>query len=36
MEENAGKIGLEENERKTKYMVMSSESRRKPQDLKVE
>jgi hypothetical protein len=37
MEEKAGKIGLKVNERKTKYMIMSrSESRRKPQDLKVE
>jgi hypothetical protein len=37
MEEKAGKIVLEVNERKTKYMIKStSESRRKPQDLKVE
>jgi hypothetical protein len=37
MEEKAGKTGLEVNERKTKYMIMStSESRRKPQDLKIE
>jgi hypothetical protein len=37
MEEKAGKIGLEVNERKTKYTIMStSESRRKPQDLKIE
>jgi hypothetical protein len=37
MQEKAGKIGLEVNERKIKYASMStSESRRKPQDLKVE
>jgi sorting nexin-29 len=37
MQEKAGKIGLEVNERKTKYMIMStSESRRKPEDLKLE
>jgi hypothetical protein len=37
VEEKAGKIGLEVNERKTKYMIMStSESRRKPQHLTVE
>jgi hypothetical protein len=37
IEEKARKIGLEVNEGKTKYMIMStSESRRKPQDLKVE
>jgi hypothetical protein len=37
MEEKTGKIGLEVNERKTKYMIMStSESRKKPRDLKVE
>jgi hypothetical protein len=36
-EEKARKIGLEVNERKTKYMIMlTSQSRRKPQDLKVE
>jgi hypothetical protein len=32
IEEKAGKIGVEVNERKTKYMTI----RRKPQDLKVE
>jgi hypothetical protein len=37
MEGKAGKTGLVVNERKTKYMVMStSESRRKPQDLNIE
>jgi hypothetical protein len=37
IEEKAGMIGLEVNERKTIYMNMSiSEERRKPQDLKVE
>jgi hypothetical protein len=37
MEEKAGKIGLEVNERKTKYTIMStSGSRRKPQELKIE
>jgi sorting nexin-29 len=37
MQEKAGKIRLEVNERKTIYMVMStSDSRRKPEDLKVE
>jgi hypothetical protein len=37
MEEKAGKIGLKVNERKTKYVIMStSESSRKPQDLKVD
>jgi hypothetical protein len=37
MQEKAGKIVLEVNERKTKYMIMStSESRRKPEDLNVE
>jgi hypothetical protein len=37
MEENAGKIGLEVNERKTKYIIMSiSESRQKLQELKIE
>jgi hypothetical protein len=35
IEEKAGKIGLEVNERKTKYMS-TSDSRKKPQDLKVE
>jgi hypothetical protein len=37
MEEKAGKTGLEINERKTKYMIMStSERRRKPQNFKIE
>jgi hypothetical protein len=37
MENKARKIGLEINESKTNYMIMStSESRRKMQDLKVE
>jgi hypothetical protein len=37
MEEKARKSGRKANERKTKYVIMStSESRRKPQDLKVE
>jgi sorting nexin-29 len=37
IEEKGGKIGLEINERETKYVIMStSEIRRKPQDLKVE
>jgi hypothetical protein len=37
MEEKTGMIGLEVNKRRTNYMIMStSESRRKPQDLKVE
>jgi hypothetical protein len=37
IEEKVGKIGLEVNVRKAKYMITSiSESRRKPRDLKVE
>jgi hypothetical protein len=37
IEEKARKIGLKVNERKTKYMIIStSESKRKPQYLKVE
>jgi hypothetical protein len=37
MQEKAGKIGLEVNERKRKCMIMStSDSRRKPEDLNVE
>jgi hypothetical protein len=37
MQEKAGHIGLELSETKTKYMIMStSDSRRKPEDLKVE
>jgi hypothetical protein len=37
MQGKAGKMGLEVNERKTKYMIIStSESRRRPEDLKVE
>jgi hypothetical protein len=36
MEEKSGKIGLEVNERKTKYMMSTSPSRRKPQDIRIE
>jgi hypothetical protein len=37
MEEKAEKIGLEVNERKSQYVIMAtSESSRKPEDLKLE